>query len=1069
MDSGILTKYNASAGSGKTYNLTAIYLSRILRTKSGFKKILAVTFTHKAASDLKRKILNQLRSLSRGEKSDMDEFLISSTGKSFERLSDDAREIIENILYNYSFFSVGTIDSFFQRVLKAFTREINLQHGYVIELDHSVILRNAVDNMIADSSGDGALRNWLAEFSDERIEEGKNWDLKKDILKQAEEIFREKFRLLDEKEREKLRDRELLNAYASSLRGIIYGFRARLKEYSERCNHILDQNLVTEDMFLNGNRGGVPTFLRMLGEGVTGTWDSPGKTVMKVLDSPPQWATKAGPSPQLKSALENGFDTSFTGALKYYIENYFSVNTAVLILENVYTLGILSDVLRNVHEITSSENKFLLSDAGELLYRITAGDQAPFIYEKIGTSFENYMIDEFQDTSHIQWNNFRPLITDSMAQGFENLVVGDIKQAIYRWRNSDWSIFGKLIDEQIGTDRILTRDLDTNWRSRKNVILFNNSLFKSLPLITDNTGKFSTPHLTIADNFRNSVQQCPPGRDGGFANIRFIAEDDETGFREKSLALLPAIVEELQDYGYSGSDIGILVRRNSEGAEIMQFLLDYQSTIDETRRGKYNYNTVSSDSLLLVNSHAINFIISLLYYLLDDDDDLNKTVILRNWLSLTADGDALGSLLMEESSGEALGKVLPEGFQVMLGRARQMPLFEATENIIDFFRLGQDPGNTPYLSAFQDSVLEYSGSESPDLPGFLEWWESTGIRKSVILTENRDSMRVMTIHKSKGLEFKVVILPFLNWSLGHAFPPTLWLTPGSEPFNRLRLLPVRYSSQMENSLFADAYYQERFSAAIDNLNLLYVAFTRAVDGLVGLCPDNSRRTTVATLIKQVFTSDNDTETADPIIKMKEYFNETAKEFRFGSVQPILKKSEENGKSIKAGEYPVTGSINRLRLRFHGDNWLIERGDERGKKINYGRIMHEILETVNIQEDIPEAVRKKVLEGRIPVEERSEIESRLITALADERVKGWFSIGLNVLNEAAILVPGGESRRPDRIILGDNNVIVIDFKFGDEKTGHIRQVVKYKSLLDKMGYRNVSGYLWYVDRNYIKEV
>lgn len=565
MGSGILTKYSASAGSGKTFKLTGIYLSKLLRSKGSYRKILAVTFTNKAAAEMKRKILDQLYELSSGNNPADINIIKDFSGNSEESVRREAKEILESILHDYSRFHVGTIDSFFQKVLKAFTREMGLQSGYIIEIDHSLILNSAVDNMLAEISSDKTLRNWITEYARTTVEEGKSWNLKTDILKLADEIFKEKFKLLSPDVREKLGNRDLLREYTNELKSLRATFLNTLTDYINKGKEILIIHNVDSSDFFHGTQG-IPSFINQAAGIKKGAWRPPNSYVLKILDDPPRWTTKQMPSAELKAAFNDGFDRIMIEAVRYFNENHRAANTAGFILENIYTLGILSDILHHVHIITSAENRFLLSDVGELLFLIIGKDQAPFIYERVGNVFENFMIDEFQDTSMIQWINFKPLIDNSMAEGHDNLVVGDVKQSIYRWRNSDWKIFGRTLHEQIDAARLKVEHLDTNWRSRSNIISFNNTVFSIIPEEIDNLYMEDNTTFSFRDLYADAVQLYPGDKDGGYVKFEFIESTEENKFEEEVLRKLPQTIEDLQDNGYKGSDIGILVRKNDEGA-----------------------------------------------------------------------------------------------------------------------------------------------------------------------------------------------------------------------------------------------------------------------------------------------------------------------------------------------------------------------------------------------------------------------------------------------------------------------------------------------------------------------
>jgi len=1061
METGILTKYSASAGSGKTYKLTGIYLSKLFNSKASYKRILAVTFTNKAAADMKRKILSQLNSIAKGESTSMSQELSETTGKLPGILADEAKSILRNILHDYSYFSVGTIDSFFQRILKAFTREIGLQQGYKIETDHSVILRHAVEKTLENSEKDKALGEWITEYVNDRIEEGKSWNLKSDILKLAEQVFSEKFRLISPTEREHIKDREFLSAYMKELRSLKADFEKTLSDYGKRCSEILDLYNISDDMFLRGNSGGVPTFIRLLTDGSGKVLKPLTATVSRTLETPPVFTTKAGPTPQLKEALENGFSELFIEAVNYYNSNFHLANTSVFINQNIYVLGILSDILENIHEITTSENRFLLSDAGELLWLIIKDDQTPFIYEKAGNFYENFMIDEFQDTSLIQWNNFRPLIENSMAQGFDNLVVGDVKQSIYRWRNSDWKILGHMLQDQLGKDRLKTEYLETNWRSRRNIIAFNNSLFSVLPALLDNSEKNNTGNLVLGDLYSDVKQECPENKNGGFVRIDFI-DDTEIGFEKTVLDKIPILIEELQDRGYSARDIGILVRTNSEGSYVLKCVIDYFASAGEEKRKKYNYNIISNESLLISLSPAVEFIISLLSGIYDQGDKLSRAVMVRNWL-LSVGKDPLSAELSDPSG---MDKILPDGSHKFLETIRQMPLFEAVEQIILFFGIGGFTENTAYLNAFQDCVLEFSRDNSSDITAFLEWWEETGIKRSIVLSDRQDSIRVMTIHKSKGLEFRVCIVPFISWNLGHGrFPPTLWLNPQSEPFSKLGLVPVRYRADLQHSVFAEDYFKESYFALVDNVNMLYVAFTRAADCLIGFAPAKASSGSVSALLLESLQQPCPVGNDKPLADLNGNFNKTEKVFMLGEIPERDKTPDKNSETrMESGAYFVNNRLSRLHLKFHGRNWIMKPDESHGTKLNYGQVMHGIFESINTADDIPAAVNRKVLDGLIPAADRDELTARLQIAVSRPEISGWFRPGLKILNEAEILIPGGAVKRPDRVIIDGEKVIIIDFKFGAEKKAYIDQVNNYKCLLMNMGYNSVDGYLWYVDND-----
>ena len=1064
MNSGIIIRYSASAGSGKTTELTRNYLSKLFISRNNYRKILAVTFTNKAAAEMKGRILDNLFRISTGRLSEETSRLASLTNKTSLEIESDAKRILECILHDYSLFSVGTIDSFFQRVLKSFARESGLQTGYAIELDHSLILGMAVDNMLSDIGEDKALLGWVSEFAKDRLEEGKNWKIKGEIISLSEELFKEKYKLLPVSEKDKLRDRKLLADYIKELKSIRSDFFSCLHRSSSEILLLIDKYGVTDDMFFQGRKG-IPSFLRKISSLQIDTIEPLNSYILKILENPPKFCTKNIPPPQLSAALGDGLGEKIIEAVIYYNRNFISVNTADAILSNIYTLGIFSDILENVHKITTSENKFLLSDAGELLYLIIGKDQTPFIYEKIGSNFEYFMIDEFQDTSALQWQNFKPLIENSMGEGFDNMVVGDVKQSIYRWRNSDWRIFDKIIHQEFDNGRLKTIELDTNYRSRDNIVAFNNSVFTLVPELIDNQN--NNVDFRFRELYANVRQEVGGKKKGGFVNFEFIEDQEDENFKDTVLKRLPEIIENLQDHGYSGSDIGILVRWNAEGSEVLKYMLDYRKSVTEEKAEKYNYEIVSNESLVLDKHPVICFIISLLTWLMDPSDRISRALVFRNFLLSTGKDISSTESLPADYYDTEIENVFPLGFKRLIEEIKHLTLFESVEKIIGFFSLGSYQGNAAYLNAFQDCVLEFSAANSSELPSFLEWWTASGSKKSVILSEQQDSIRVMTIHKSKGLQFRVVILPFLTWQLNHDKNPIIWIKPDNAPFNKLGLVPVKYKKSLLYSHFAENYNEEKFSSIVDNLNLVYVAFTRAVDCLIGFCPENSGNSsiTVGSVLKSAFEQNEQSQNNKPSVYLPHYFDSGKSLFSYGEIP----EREKEVKSILVNNilvhgYEVNTSLNRLKLKFHGENFLINVPEEPAVRLNYGRIMHEVFSFISTSEDVPDAVKKLVLEGKIPDNKSDELVKRIVDLVSDPIVKEWFEAGSIIIKERDILMASGSTKRPDRVILKDDKAIIVDFKFGLEKTDYINQVRNYRKLLTEMGYKNVEAFLWYVDIN-----
>jgi ATP-dependent exoDNAse (exonuclease V) beta subunit len=1064
MGKGTLTIYNASAGSGKTFTLAAVYLNHIFKSRYNYRHILAVTFTNKATAEMKSRILENLHRLGSGKESDYLKGLLESTGKSEDWIRSEAGEILNCILHDYSRFHVSTIDSFFQKILRAFAREAGLNSGFNIELDNSIILSDAVDKVLKSASSDARLKSWLREFALSNIEEEKSWNLKESIIALAQEIFREKFRILSDDERKVIENKDFLLGYINSMRGIISSFEKGLKNFGSQAKNIYAEYGLNESMFFQKGKG-VPGFIVSLSEGIV---KGPNSYVLGIMQDPPKW-TSGKPDPSLEKALKNGLEDLLRDAVIFFQNGIESYNSAVAVLSNIYSLGILSDILKNVREVASSENTFLLSEAGDFLKKITGGDQTSFIYEKAGNRFDSFMIDEFQDTSELQWVNFKPLIENSMAQGYDNLVVGDIKQSIYRWRNSDWKILGSVLKDQTDNERIFSKPLVTNWRSCSDIISFNNSIFSVIPGIVDQMLSSSSGISGVGRLYSEAFQKDSGKRKGGYVRIEFVKDEDEHNWQETVLDKLPALIGDLIKRGYKFSDIGIIVRDSREGARVLRRIIDFNNQPDEGSNLKA-INVVSNDSLILSNSPALSFIAAVLAVVINPDDMISRALMLRLFLLSSGTSDFEKVSVVSGMIPSEEKRLYPEGFADFIKKLSSYTLFETTERIIQFFRLNDNKYSVPYLNSFQDLVLSYSSTRGNDLPGFIEWWENSGSQKSVVLPDSQDAVRILTIHKSKGLEFGAVILPFISWGLDHLSvkPPVLWVKPSVEPFNRIGIVPVRYGKNLEQTIFRNNYSDEKFSAYIDNINLLYVAFSRARDELYAFSADSPRsENSVAAVLKSAITMES-TPDQESGLKLPDHFDTLNGIFELGN--PLTKNVDKaiDNEAFKLG-YPVHIGTDSLRLRLHGEYYFRKGAGSFGEKINYGLLMHEIFEGIDTVADLKPALGRMMAEGRIGEGEAEILEKKIRYLLSDPVVSGWFAEGNTIMREAGILLKSGATRRPDRIVFREGKTIIIDFKFGDENPHYRRQIRTYMDLLASMGYEKIEGYIWYADKNVVEEV
>lgn len=1033
---GLLTRYSASAGSGKTFKLTGIYLDLLFLAPNYYRNILAVTFTNKAAAEMKERILNTLFRLASGSESDYLDRLIDTTGKDSEWIQGKSQIILNNILHDYSRFSVGTIDSFFQKVLRAFVKESGLHAGFNLILDHSVILSEAVDEMLMSVDDDDRLKKWLIDYSQYEISEGNHWNLKGRIMELGKEIFKEEYRLLFN-DGKIVSDKETLKAGLATLIALEKSFSGRLNELSQAALNILgDAGVQMDDL-----RGKKRSLMKFLQDALGGV---PDKLSASIEDARREELYYTGNTPpaSVAKSLSSGLHKVVCELCDFFDSGIKNYKSSRLVTGNLFNLGILTDISDKIRLILNESNKFLLSDAGDLLGQIIERDQTPFIYEKVGTRYSNYMIDEFQDTSLIQWNNFRPLIRDSIAEGDSNLVVGDIKQAIYRWRNSDWRILDT-IDSAFDQDSFNSETLRSNWRSCPNIINFNNALFDKMPGLIETKLELEEG---IIKRLYNEVEQEDPGKKtDGFIRIKQVGPDGDRHQKKVVLDELPLLVEEIQDNGYSAGDIGILVRKNSEGQEIISRLMEYSAGVSEEMRQRYSYQVISQDSLFLANSPVVQLIISSLEYVVDRSNQLAYTSMVH-FLSL------LREEYNEDSRPDLMNdSIIDSGFEDYIATIRYMPVFDIVDRLINYFDLGSFDAGIPFLNTLQDLILDLSSTETNDIPFFLEWWHNEGYKKSVASPEQDDSIQLMTIHKSKGLQFKVVIVPFLSWSIGHGKNPVIWVYSENEPFTNLGAVPVRYKKEIGETHFRKYYDKEKLNVAIDKLNLLYVALTRSEECLYGFIPRGARNlSSIGTLM------------VDAIFDGKE-------EYIHGSPPPVKKveKKDDDMASVII-PYQVIISEERLRLRMKSKNYLT-RDDNGEAKVSYGLLMHDILSRIDTPGDIDSALIYAYNNGEINSDQKSEIQTRLKEKFRNPVVESWFSPVNRSWREQDIMMPGGDIRRPDRVVITDNMAIVIDFKFGKESKSHIYQVKEYIDIVSALLSQKVTGAVWYVDSDKIVEV
>jgi len=1086
----MLNIYRASAGSGKTYRLTQDYIHLLFdpRRERAHRRILAVTFTNKATDEMKTRILKELHALSQGEKSDYRQGLMEKFRLDEEAVNVRAKHILTSILHDYSSFSISTIDRFFQQVIRSFARDIGVHGGYNLELDNTATLEQSVDNLFLDLSKDEnkQLLQWLTAYAEEKIEQSENWNMRSNIMELGKEIFKESYQHKAEDTNRKLHEREFLTNYRKSLREIKTTFETRVKQTATEGLNVMARNGLTHEDFAYKTtatleklvKGKLEISARFVGfaEDVTNCYTK----------SKPQDVKSA-----IESAYNNGLGKCFQQIVEMLSVDIVTYNSAVMVLKHINTLGILSDLAVQIKKLTDEQNTMLISDSNMLLNKIIDNSDTPFVYEKTGITIDNFMIDEFQDTSTLQWKNFHPLMANSLAAGKFNLVVGDVKQSIYRWRNSDW----KLLDEQILTDfrpeQIHVENLETNWRSDKNIIDFNNSFFRraaqllqsklneNLQAVLPVYPRLEALTHKIEHAYANIHQQTSSKAGTGRVEVRFIAADEnEDGWKAESLQRLPVMLEELQGRGYRPADICILVRKNDEEQQVIHRLLNYKTTAEA--RLDVCYDIMGNEGLLIGAAASVRFILGLLQLFVNPADSIQQTIVNYEYArgrQHKSENEALNACFsIRDSSENIFSALFTNDENERLKHVQHSSLYDMVEQIISLFGIGSWHNEAVFVQAFQDVVFRYTTGKTADLNSFLTWWKKNGGKQCISTPDNQSAMRIMTVHKSKGLDFRVVIMPFCDWDLDSRMRNILWCEPTVAPFNELPLLPIEYGSKLGQSIFAENYFDEQMHLFIDSLNVAYVAFTRAKNELICMAPAPKKEmesmdkiNSLSALLTACFgveTPGLDNE----IIPLSKSYDDISKVFSLGEpMQAVYKESQSAGSNEKISNYPSVSSSDRLRIRHQSLDYLLENQQLTDSRLNYGLIMHDILRNITHKADQQKAILSMIREGRISELEAEKVEVEMEKFWNLPETNDWFATNTRVLNETTILIPTGEQYRPDRVVIKGKEATIVDYKFGDkESKTYIQQVKQYMNLIAEMGYQT-NGYVCYVSLGKVEKV
>lgn len=1059
--------YKSSAGSGKTYTLTMEYLKIALEHPYAFKNILAVTFTNKATQEMKERILLVLQRLvQRVDPSEtLDRALLDHFNIAEEELRSRAYEVLTAILHHYADFSVSTIDSFFQRVVRAFAREIDLQAKFDIELDQAAVLERLVDRLIYKVGEDVTLHRWLVDFADEKIKEGKSWDIRSNIKLLGAQIFQEDFKKHQHEIRSFLKDPQNIIEFRLRLFQEREQIKKRIREIKKEAEAIRERFGLTWADFKGGSRSFILFFDRL--DRGNDLFPTISNTLATCPDNLSAWSTKKGPVEQIEQAYHAGLNELLKEALAW-VPRW---KTLEAIRKNFYVFGIFSRLLEELQELKHEENIMLISDANEFLKEITAETDAPFIYEKVGNQYRNFLIDEFQDTSGFQWASFYPLLDNALASGSTSLIVGDVKQSIYRWRGGDLTLLLREVERQIGTERVAVKDLDTNYRSLPLIVQFNNVLFEQLALSIKDAARekygVGDDLLSAIDGAYLQVQQkVAPGKQDspfqGKIRIEYLKEEEEQSVTDQAMAKLPHMVQRLQDHGYALRDIAVLVRTKAEGQRVAETLMEF----GRAHYGDgYRYDVLSGEAMFLHKAASVKCLIAALTFLHHPDDEMSAKAIWYNRETVRGGTAHHGLFDKYQLSDQIAAEVM--ALEAARPTLVQLPLFELVEELVESFGFNAIGKERAYTSGFKEAVFDYVSKNKSDLGGFLEWWELKKETRTVKVPESHDAIRIMTIHKSKGLQFKAVLMPFLDWEIVSS-RGYIWSAYEENESSQL-IVPLSLTASLAETSFADQYRLEVMMSYLDSLNMVYVALTRAEEVFWALSEEHVSKGE-GVLNKLAYNLQQALFSAVGFggeLGLKKYYQAETKVLEIGD-WPATKKSAPIPTEIPELSWTYRNWTHLLKVKTYTDSLTEEMAALQAKR-NYGVVIHRLLEKLRNIEDLDGLLQEAYFEGRLDLNEVQEVKAHLEQLLSTYPMKEWYRTDAQVLTEQAIILPGGASKRPDRVLIQDNKAVVIDFKTGAEKEVHQRQVEKYMNLVQILTRKATEGYLVYIESGSIRKV
>ena len=1029
----IFQVYNASAGSGKTFTLVKEYLKVLLNSEDifSFQKILAITFTNKAAGEMKERVLSSLEDFAAGKENDLFNIIIKEIDADKPIIQQRSKKILEAILQNYAAFSITTIDSFTHKIIKSFAYDLGLPQNFEVEMDAVSLLNQAVDVLISKIGSDKKLTKLLIDYSLDKTDDDKSWDISRDLNEFAKVLLNEDdikhFRALANK---KLED-------FTNLKTKLYSHQKELKEaiknVGEAFLDLIENHGIAHKDFM---RATIPKFfLDLSAKSVNIDFLKRSETIEKAIENH-QYYSKT-----TTTAVASLIENIVPEIINLYAQSkdlYSQFLMNKLALKNIIPLAVLNNINIELEQIKEENNIRLNAEFNQLISDNIKEQPAPFIYERIGQRFQHYFIDEMQDTSELQWQNLIPLIDNALAQENSNLLlVGDGKQAIYRWRGGKAEQFielGSPLKNPFHVKKEI-QSLETNFRSYSEVINFNNSFFQHTANFIQND---SYKNLFIEGN-----KQFENSKKGGFVSLTFLEKEEDKDLEKlKYPKKVLEKINKLKD-SFSLNEICVLTRTKKDGVAVANYL------------SENGVDIISSETLLIQNSPKVCFIIDVLKVLQNANDEETRFEVLyflHQHLQIKNPKHIFFKEFSKVDNQTIFESLKLYGISFEISTFYQLPFYEKIEEIIRGFNLIHT--SDAYLQFFLDVVIEQQ-RKSTDVADFLEFWELKKDKLSIVAPGSSNAVQIMTIHKSKGLEFPVVIFP-CDVNIYKQINPKVWLNELPENYDNFEELLIPYNKELSyvNDTGLEIYNQQREELELDNFNLLYVSLTRAVEQLY-----------VITEMKISAKGEENTNFYSGVfinyLIQNKLWKEGVLEYYFGD-------------EIRVSKNELQSSVAEIHQKFISTPWqehnvVLLAGASKlwdtnqGKAINFGNLFHEILSKIITEKDVSKIIAAYHQEGIIDKNQLLIINSTIISVVNHPKLASYFSEEVTVYNEREIVDTDNQIIIPDRLVfLGENEVVIIDYKTGNPSAENHQQLLKYERVLKTMHFKVDKKLLIYIN-------